>query len=342
MLLETNRLKIIPLTIGQFKLLLSGMEKLERELVLTPSNYILEERTCEAMECQYNLAAGNPDNHLWHTNWQIVLKSENKAVASFCFKNAPDEAGLIEIGYGTNPGYQNKGIMTEAVKLLSDWAFCHMSVISVIAETYRNNIPSQRVLQKNGMAIYKETEESLWWKLEKQMTVDYVIRQETEKDFSEIYALIKTAFETATVKDGDEQDFADNLRKGSRYISQLALVAEVEGKLIGHIMLTKTYVMQSDGTEYEGLLIAPVSVLLEYRNVGVGSALIRKGMEQGKELGYKAVFLCGDPAYYHRFGFVPTSNYGIKYIHDVPEQYIMACELEKGALDNVFGSIDCQ
>jgi len=170
----------------------------------------------------------------------------------------------------------------------------------------------------------------------------HIIRQETEKDYPEIYKLIQTAFETAKVKDGDEQDFAERLRNSKNYIPKLALVAETEKKLIGHIMLTKTYVDQPDGSQHEGLLIAPVSVLLEYRNKGVGSALILKGMELGKRLGYKAVFLCGDPAYYQRFGFVPTTTFGIKYAHDVPEQFIMAYELVEGALDNVYGTIDCQ
>ncbi len=172
--------------------------------------------------------------------------------------------------------------------------------------------------------------------------MNYIIRREMEKDFPEIYTLIKTAFETAKVKDGDEQDFAANLRKRSEYIPELALVAEKRGKLIGQIMLTKTYVDQPDGKQYEGLLIAPVSVLLEYRDIGVGSALIQKGMERGKQMGYGAVFLCGDPAYYQRFGFVPTTRFGIKYAHDVSEQFIMAYELVEGALDNVYGIIDCQ
>ncbi|MDU1892246.1 MAG: N-acetyltransferase [Dysgonomonas sp.] len=168
------------------------------------------------------------------------------------------------------------------------------------------------------------------------------IRPETEKDFSELYKLIQTAFETADVKDGDEQDFAEDLRNSQNYIPQLALVAEDGDKLMGQIMLTKTYVIQPDGSKYEGLLIAPVSVLLEYRNMGVGSALIREGMKRGKEMGYKAVFLCGYPAYYHRFGFRSSASFSIKHIHDIPEQYVMACELTEGALDNICGVIDCQ
>ena len=74
----------------------------------------------------------------------------------------------------------------------------------------------------------------------------------------------------------------------------------------------------------------------------IGSSLIYEGFRLAKALGYKAVFLCGDPDYYYRFGFRSTASFGIKYIHDIPEKYIMAYELEKGSLDNVVGSIDCQ
>ena len=174
------------------------------------------------------------------------------------------------------------------------------------------------------------------------MTMNYKIRQETANDYDEIYNLIKTAFETAKVKDGDEQDFAVNLRNSSNYIPELALVAEIDKKLIGHIMFTKTYVECNDGDKYEGLLIAPVSVLLEYRDKGVGSSLIRKGFDIAKKLGYKAVFLVGNPAYYHRFGFRSSASFGIKYIHDIPEQFVMAYELEPDCLTDVYGTIDCQ
>ena len=62
------------------------------------------------------------------------------------------------------------------------------------------------------------------------------IRQATPEDFDAIYSLVKTAFQTAKVSDGGEQDFVLKLRKGS-YIPELELVAEEDGVLIGHIML---------------------------------------------------------------------------------------------------------
>lgn len=166
------------------------------------------------------------------------------------------------------------------------------------------------------------------------------IRKETEKDLPEIYDLIKTAFETAKIKDGDEQDFAVKLRKSKRYIPGLALIAEHNDKLIGHIMLTKTYVTTERG-KAEYLLLAPISVLIDHRNQGVGSELISESFARAKKMGYKAVFLCGDPVYYHRFGFRATSEFGIRPEQDIPEQYVMACELEPDALKGISGTVEC-
>ena len=158
-----------------------------------------------------------------------------------------------------------------------------------------------------------------------------IIRQETKEEYQEIYNLVQTAFQTAKVADGDEQDFTVRLWNSENYIPELGLVAEQNGKLIGHILLTRMY-----GSKFESLLIAPLSVLLEYRDQGVGSALIKEGLKRGREMGYKAAFLCGDPNYYHRFGFKSISEFGLTN-PDIPEPYVMGYELEAGALDHVTG-----
>lgn len=340
MIIETNRLRIVSLTKEQFQLLLLGTDKMEQALGLTPSYEEMDKETQSAMEYNYIEGLKYPNHYLWYANWQIVLKSENKAIGSACFKYKPNKYGQVEIGYGTNSGYRNHGYMTETVKALTEWALLQPNVNCVIAETDKDNPASMRVLEKCGMAKYKVTDTAIWWRLSN--ILNYKIRCETEKDYSEIYNLIKTAFETAKVKDGDEQDFANKLRDSENYIQELALVAEAEGRLIGHIMFTKTYVIQPDNSKFEGLLLAPLAVSLEYRNTGIGSALIKEGFRLAKKLGYKAVFLCGDPAYYYRFGFRSTASFGIKYVYDVPEKYIMAYELDEGSLDNVTGSINCQ
>lgn len=164
-----------------------------------------------------------------------------------------------------------------------------------------------------------------------------VIRRETPEEFAEIYDLVKVAFQTAKVSDGKEQDFVNHLRSSGNYIPELALVAEEDGKLIGHIMLTKTNIVNGDN-KFEALLLAPISVALEYRNRGVGTGLIKESFKLAKEKGYTSVLLVGDPAYYHRFGFKTAVDFGIKHSHDIPDEYVMACELVADALGGISGT----
>ncbi|MFZ5596613.1 MAG: GNAT family N-acetyltransferase [Bacillota bacterium] len=166
-----------------------------------------------------------------------------------------------------------------------------------------------------------------------------LIRRETPEEFSQIYDFVKVAFQTAKVSDGKEQDFVNQLRSGGNYIPELALVAEENGKLIVHIMLTKTYIVNGDN-KFETFLLAPVSVALEYRNRGVGSNLIKESFKLAKEMGYTSVVLVGDPAYYHRFGFKASVNFGIKNTNNIPDEYVMACELVPDALHGISGTID--
>ncbi len=165
-----------------------------------------------------------------------------------------------------------------------------------------------------------------------------IIRQEHPPDFHLVYDLVKVAFQTAKVSNGDEQDYVNKLRASPNYISELALVAEEDKKLIGHIMLTKTAIA-SEESKVEALLIAPLSVALEYRNRGVGSKLLEKSVEIAKKLGYTAVFVVGDPAYYGRFGFRSSVNFGIRHVPAIPDPYVMAIELSSGVLAGVNGTV---
>ena len=114
-------------------------------------------------------------------------------------------------------------------------------------------------------------------------------------------------------------------------------MAEEDGRIVGHIMFTKTYINAVD-SKFEALLLAPLSVALEYRNRGVGSKLVLESLELAKKLGYKAVFVVGDPAYYSRFGFKSIALFGIKHDPPIPDPYVMAYELTPGALFGVTGT----
>ncbi len=103
-----------------------------------------------------------------------------------------------------------------------------------------------------------------------------IVRRETEADLDGIYDLVKLAFQTAKVTNGDEQEYQVRLRNGDNYIPELALVAEEDGQLVGHIMLTRTYITDGDD-KHEALLLGPLSV-----PVGVSQAGDRQAADRGE------------------------------------------------------------
>jgi Predicted acetyltransferase len=161
---------------------------------------------------------------------------------------------------------------------------------------------------------------------------------ERKEDLKEIYDFIKTAFETAQVKSGTEQDYTDGLRKSANYIPQLALAAKENGKIIGYIMLTKIPVSTPEGP-FGALLVAPLCVDIAFRNKGIGQELMREAFKKAKELGYKAVFLVGNPEYYSRAGFKETTLWDITNADNIPAKFVLGKELEENALANVKGFI---
>ena len=165
-----------------------------------------------------------------------------------------------------------------------------------------------------------------------------IIRQEKPSEFQNIYDFVRVAFQTAKVADGNEQDYVNKLRASGNYIPELALVAEENGELVAHIMLTKTYVA-TGGSKFEALLLAPLSVALEYRKRGIGSKLVKLSFELAKHLRYRAVFVVGDPSFYSRFGFKSSVLFGIKHVPPIPDQFVMVHELSTGALTGVTGTV---
>ncbi len=159
-----------------------------------------------------------------------------------------------------------------------------------------------------------------------------VIRPEQPEEYPVIYELVKVAFATAEVADGDEQDFVERLRGLPGYIPELALVAERGGELVGHLMLTRVNLRTDDGRVVRSLLLAPLAVRLEDRRLGIGAALVGEGLRRAGELGWQAVFLVGNPGYYGRFGFRAAGEFGIVFTEDIPAEFVMGLELVAGAL----------
>jgi predicted N-acetyltransferase YhbS len=168
------------------------------------------------------------------------------------------------------------------------------------------------------------------------------IRQEKISDYNEVYNLVKISFATSTYTDGTEADYLNEIRKKETFIPELSLVAEDDdGKIIGQIVLYKTKIETEDKDIIE-LLLSPICVHPNYFRQGIARAMINKSFEIAKNMGYKAVFLCGNPELYKKLGFTPTFEYKIYHIKDENKnaQWSMVYELVEGALKNIEGTIN--
>ena len=165
------------------------------------------------------------------------------------------------------------------------------------------------------------------------------IRQATEADYDGIYMLVEAAFKVAEMPPENEQEFVLNLRKRDSFIPELELVAEDDGELVGHVMLTKQEVKMSRG-ECRGLLLAPLCVSPEYRNKGIGAELTYAVIEKARELGYTAVFLVGYPKYYQKLGFREVGELGIENKTGIPDEFVMGREIVEEGLADVEGLVE--
>ncbi|MDB4637726.1 N-acetyltransferase, partial [bacterium] len=85
---------------------------------------------------------------------------------------------------------------------------------------------------------------------------------------------------------------------------------------------------------------APMAVLPDFQRQGIGSELVTAGLNICREQGWDAVVVLGYPEFYPRFGFVPASQFKIGCEYDVPDEVFMLVELNTGALDGCWGTVN--
>jgi putative acetyltransferase len=151
----------------------------------------------------------------------------------------------------------------------------------------------------------------------------YVVRRERPEDRIAIREVNERAFGR-----GNEADLVDALRRDAQPF--VSLVATVEGKVVGHIAFSPVAI---EGAErLEGMALAPMAVLPELQNRGIGSRLVRAGLKECRAPGRDVVVVLGHPAYYPRFGFVPGREKGLRCEHGVPDEVFVVLELAPGGL----------
>lgn len=149
-----------------------------------------------------------------------------------------------------------------------------------------------------------------------------IIRTEKPSDHAAVFELIKVAFLGVQHSDGTEQNLVENLRKGTSFVPELSLVAVENDEIVGHILFTEGKV-----GEEAVLVLAPLSVNPSHQRMGIGKALIKRGHEVARALGYSYCFVLGSEHYYPKFGYVPASTLGFEVPEDFPDINFMAIKL---------------
>lgn len=156
------------------------------------------------------------------------------------------------------------------------------------------------------------------------------IRMERPQDIAAVHHLHRLAFETGT-----EANLVDALREQAQPV--VSIVADEDAAIVGHVLFSPVTLPSRRGLRIMGL--GPMAVLPARQRQGIGSALVRAGLEECRQTGAAAVVVLGHAAYYPRFGFVPASRFGIASGHDVPDDVFMALELEDRGLAGPGGTI---
>ncbi|TNJ45334.1 N-acetyltransferase [Tamlana fucoidanivorans] len=165
------------------------------------------------------------------------------------------------------------------------------------------------------------------------------IRQETKYDYKEVFNVIEYAFKHVEFTDHTEQFLVERLRKSDAFIPKLSIVAEIYGKIVGHILLTKLKI-RNKTNDFDSLALAPVSVLPEFQGKGIGGKLILESHKRAKELGHASIVLIGHENYYPKFGYEQADKYGIELPFQVPKENCMVIELIENGLKGVNGMVE--
>jgi len=156
---------------------------------------------------------------------------------------------------------------------------------------------------------------------------EIVVRPETQDDVKAIEVVNLAAFEGES-----EAQLVEALRQSPGYVPELARVAEFNGRIVGHIMLTRVKLVR-DGNEQEILALGPMSVVPSQSHRGIGTQLVGAAIQAAGTLGFSAIVEAGQPNFYEHQGFAPIANWGLSCSLPVSGEVITAIELQDGALN---------
>ena len=133
-----------------------------------------------------------------------------------------------------------------------------------------------------------------------------IIRPEVPGDHAAIAALVTAAFGSPA-----EAILVERIRASPNLHPEYALVAELDGRVVGHVMVSDVGLRDGD-TERTILSLSPLAVAPDVHGQGIGSALVRDVAARVDADGHPLIVLEGSPTYYARFGFEDARGHGIR------------------------------
>lgn len=280
---------------------------------------------------------------------QTILLNGEVVGNVLCF----EQPGKHLIGYWLGRKFWGRGIASQAVSVFVS----RIPVRPLHAHVAKNNLASRRVLEKCGFEISGESHaaaaagskavDEFVYSLFRSTSTnpshdcseDFMIsiRPETPDDFEAIHRVTLDAFSRCELGHNGEAELIDLLRENSQPV--LSLVAQTAAtEVIGHVLFTPVSAVRS-GRRLDGRGLAPMAVAPAYQKSGVGSLLVRNGLNHLSEHGCPFVVVLGHVEYYSRFGFESASHYGASHgFAGIPQNLFLIKLLTPDAMPTVTNS----
>lgn len=160
-----------------------------------------------------------------------------------------------------------------------------------------------------------------------------MLRAERSGDEGAIRTIHRRAFGGET-----ESAIVDSVRSAPGFDRSLSIVAEFAGAAVGHVLFSAVEIVGEE-RKTDALALAPIAVMPAYQRRGIGTQLVRAGLDACRVRGHKLVVVLGHSAFYARFGFVEASTSAIYAPWSVPSKAFRVAELSPKALCGVHGIV---
>lgn len=164
------------------------------------------------------------------------------------------------------------------------------------------------------------------------------IEEASDLHLEEVLCVERTAFGNE-----EEVELVRDLLRDPTALPRLSLLAFEGERAVGHVLFTSARLEQAPDAVSIALL-APLAVVPEFQNQGVGGKLIERGIQMLTESGVDLVFVLGHPGYYPRYGFEPAGRLGFAATYPIPDEHAdawMVQALRPGVIGTARGTVVC-